>query len=97
MARYPRGEAVRLESDVTSGVDDSAVTPSAITCSVWDPNGRAAVTAVAATLVSTGKYVYIYQSAATDLPGTWRYAFTATSGAYSGVKDGSFDLYVVPQ
>lgn len=96
MARFPRGEAVRLETDITSGADDTAVTPSTILCSVYDPNGRAAVTAAAATLVSTGKYTYIFQSAATDLPGTWRFTFSATSGAYTGVKEGSFDLFVVP-
>lgn len=97
MARYPRGEAVRLEDDVTSGVDDSAVTPSTITCSVWDPDGRAVVTDAAASLVSTGKYVYIYQTTSSSLPGTYRFAFSSTSGAYVGVKDSSFDVYVVPQ
>lgn len=97
MASFPRGDAVRLEDDITSGADDTAVTPSTITCSVYDPNGRAAVTAATATLVSTGKYTYIYQSTVTDLPGTWRFTFSATSGANTGIKEGSFDLFVVPQ
>lgn len=96
MARFIRGNAVRLESDVTSGADDSAVTPSSISVSVYDPDGRAVVTNAAATLVSTGKYFYAYASAVTDPVGTWSYVYTATSGAYNGMERGTFDLYAVP-
>ena len=73
------------------------IDPSAgITIDIYKPDGTKKVDAGAMSKVTTGKYVYYYNSEATDPAGWWRYSCKAVDGSGAGARTvitkGSFQL-----
>ena len=92
-ARFVRGNAVRIEADITDSASGPvAATPIVIT--IFDPRGNAVVTEAAMTASAvTGTYFYNRQTVVTDLIGVWKVVVAATVGTPIGRQLGSFELF----
>lgn len=95
MAQYVRGDSVRVEADFwdPTTTAETAVTPSTITISIFDPVGNQIVSEASMTLSgTTGTYYYEYQSTVTSLVGIYNYRCSGVVSSKTGRKKGSFEL-----
>lgn len=91
--RYLRGDAVRVEADITDS-SDVPVSPSSISVSIYDPNGAQVVNEATMTASSTvGTYYYVYSTSATALTGFWTARVTSTVTSVTGRQTAKFEIY----
>jgi len=95
IVKFQRGETIPVWVEVQDW-DDAYVDPTAVKVTIIDSKGVVKVNAAAMTKDAIGKYVYYYNSVATDETGWWRASADIIDGVGAGAKvtitPGGFNL-----
>ncbi len=93
MESYKAGTVIRITNEIRDK-DNNLFDPDSVVITITDSSETEKITEAAMTQETTGKYYYNWQSAITDISGSYRIKVKAISGSYTAINEKYlFELY----